>query len=266
MRRQTVRTRSHAGSGRWASRSRVQQDGQTWIPSWPCGCPRSDALHEVTSADTADADAKRADTQPRDTRTSTPGHWKAGAWTSHARTPGTGHRRSGRLDTHAHRTLDRRTLDTRMWTGRPRPRWASGPLGPHDEPTVTTTALPTTTSTTRPTTTSERPATSLRAADTGLTPGDGVTASTRPRATRRTVAPPTTRHRTSPPTTRRRQTTTCHRANATPTIRPCAFRPTRLISIAARSRTGTSGCVPPTLTGLTATATTSAARPSDPDD
>jgi hypothetical protein len=133
-------------------------------------------------------------------------------------------------------------------------------------PTVTTTALPTTTSTTRPTTTSERPATTLRAADTGLTPGDGVTASTRPRATRRTVAHPPRG------TGRRRRRLVVgrpqprHRANATPTIRPCAFRPTRLISIAARSRTGTSGCVPPTLTGLTATATASAARPSDPDD
>jgi hypothetical protein len=74
-------------------------------------------------------------------------------------------------------------------------------------PTVNTTALPTTTSTTRPTTTSEQPATTLRAADAGLTPDDGVTAS-RPKPTRRAVAPPTTRHRTSPPTTRRRQTTT----------------------------------------------------------
>jgi hypothetical protein len=49
------------GSGRWSSRPRIQQDGQTG-PSWPCGCPRSNTPHEATGADTADADAERADT------------------------------------------------------------------------------------------------------------------------------------------------------------------------------------------------------------
>ena len=64
-------------------------------PSWPCGCRRTDALHEVTGADTADADAERADTDPGH-RTSTPdsgqrtrGHHMRGHWTF-TRTPDTG--------------------------------------------------------------------------------------------------------------------------------------------------------------------------------
>jgi hypothetical protein len=54
---------------------------------------RTDALHEVTGADTADADAERADTDPGTPDVHT-GQWTADGWTSPARTPDghTGHR------------------------------------------------------------------------------------------------------------------------------------------------------------------------------
>jgi hypothetical protein len=107
MRRQTHRTRGHLAQ---ADGRAVRGYSRMARPGSLLGrvVVRSDALHEVTGADTADADAERADTDAGH-RTSTPGHWKAGAWTSHARTPGTGHRRGGRLDTH--RTPDTRRTD-----------------------------------------------------------------------------------------------------------------------------------------------------------
>jgi hypothetical protein len=64
-------------------------------PSWPCGCRRTDALHEVTGADTADADAERADTDPGTPDvhtgqwTADRGHHMRGHWTF-TRTPDTG--------------------------------------------------------------------------------------------------------------------------------------------------------------------------------
>jgi len=107
----------------------TRRDGQT-RPSWPCGCRPTDALHEVTGADTADADAERADTDPRDTgrphRTV-----DSGSWTSHARTldvhPDTGHRTRGRdrvlgqgdLDTAGTGQTSRTTTTTRPPAGTP---------------------------------------------------------------------------------------------------------------------------------------------------
>jgi hypothetical protein len=64
-------------------------------PSWPCGCRRTDALHEVTGADTADADAEHADTDPGTPDvhtgqwTADRGHHMRGHWTF-TRTPDTG--------------------------------------------------------------------------------------------------------------------------------------------------------------------------------
>jgi hypothetical protein len=64
-------------------------------PSWPCGCRRTDALHEVTGADTADANAERADTDPGTPDvhtgqwTADRGHHMRGHWTF-TRTPDTG--------------------------------------------------------------------------------------------------------------------------------------------------------------------------------
>jgi len=98
-------------------------------PSWPCGCRRTDALHEVTGADTADADAERGH-RPRDTgrphRTV-----DSGSWTSHARTPDvhpdTGHPTRGRdrvlgqgdLDTAGTGQISRTTTTTRPPAGTP---------------------------------------------------------------------------------------------------------------------------------------------------
>jgi hypothetical protein len=70
----------------------TRRDGQT-RPSWPCGCRRTDALHEVTGADTADAE--RADTDPGTPDvhtgqwTADRGHHRRGHWTF-TRTPDTG--------------------------------------------------------------------------------------------------------------------------------------------------------------------------------
>jgi hypothetical protein len=130
---------SHAGSGRWSGRSRIRQEARPG-PSWPCGCPRTDAHHEVTGAATGDADAERADTDAGH-RTSTPGHWTADAWTSR---PLDGH--TGRVDIacadarRSHRTLDTglrtRTDATEYADGRPRhdrhPDRHPGP--PHHRP------------------------------------------------------------------------------------------------------------------------------------
>ena len=61
------RTRSHAGSGRWSSRSRIRQDGQiqTPPPDHVAG-RRTDELHELTGADTAGR-GRRTRTPTRDT-------------------------------------------------------------------------------------------------------------------------------------------------------------------------------------------------------
>jgi hypothetical protein len=95
---------------------------------------RSDALHDVTGADTADAE--RADTDAGH-RTSTPGQWTADAWTSHARTLDghTGHRTpdawtrpergQDNLDTVSIRTdiLDHHDHSTGRWDNEP---WTCG--------------------------------------------------------------------------------------------------------------------------------------------
>jgi hypothetical protein len=81
-------------------------------PSWPCGCPRSDALHEVTGADTADADAERVDTDAGH-RTSTPGPWKADR----------GHRMRGYRSLDTGRADAGHPADTGHWTDG---RWKRG--------------------------------------------------------------------------------------------------------------------------------------------
>jgi hypothetical protein len=133
MRRQTVRTRSHPGSGRWSSRSRIRQDGQTRAPPGPVAARRTGA-HEVIGADTADA-GRGTRGHRRENRTCTPGHWTADAWTSHTRTltvtpyPWTSHARTldghtghGRVDAseYADRaTSARRASGQTSWTPRP---------------------------------------------------------------------------------------------------------------------------------------------------
>jgi hypothetical protein len=84
---------------------------------------RTDALHEVTGADTADADAERADTDAgrRTPRRRTRGHRTRGHWTL---TPDT-----------RHRTPDAWTL-TENADRATKARQASGHLGHHDEPTA----------------------------------------------------------------------------------------------------------------------------------
>jgi hypothetical protein len=71
LRRQTVRSRSHPGSGRWSCRSRIRRDGQT-RPSWPCACPLHRHAPRSHRCRHRGRGRERADTQPRDTGTSTP--------------------------------------------------------------------------------------------------------------------------------------------------------------------------------------------------
>ena len=97
-------------------------------PSWPCGCRRTDALHELTGADTADADAERADTDPGTPNvhtgqwTADRGHHMRGHWTF-TRTPDT-----GRVD--ATEYSDRATSTRQAPDRHPgSPRLPDGPLG-----------------------------------------------------------------------------------------------------------------------------------------
>ena len=99
-------------------------------PSWPCDCRRTDAPHEVTGADTADAE--RADTDPGTPDvhtgqwTADRGHHMRGHWTF-TRTPDTGHRTRGRdrvlgqgdLDTAGTGQTSRCTTTTRPPAGTP---------------------------------------------------------------------------------------------------------------------------------------------------
>jgi hypothetical protein len=92
------RTRSHAGSGRWSSCSRIRQDGQIQTPLLTMCLPAAPTSSTSSPVRTQrDADAERADTDAGH-RTSTPGHWTVNAWTSHARTL-EGHTRHRTLDT-----------------------------------------------------------------------------------------------------------------------------------------------------------------------
>jgi hypothetical protein len=77
-------------------------------PSWPCGCRRTDALHEVTGADTPDADVERADTD-----LGTP-DVHTGQWTADRRHHMRGHRTFTR-------TPDTRRVDATEYSDR-RPR------------------------------------------------------------------------------------------------------------------------------------------------
>jgi hypothetical protein len=122
LRRQTVRTRSHAGSGRWSSRSGTRRDGQT-RPSWPCGCqPHRRAPRSHRSRHRGCGRGTRGHRPPDTGRP----HWTvdSGSWTSHARTldvhPDTRHRTRGRdrvlrqgdLDTAGTRQISRTTTTT----------------------------------------------------------------------------------------------------------------------------------------------------------
>ena len=113
-----------AGSGRCPSRPWVRQGGQTMaLAVWLS----TDALHEVTGADTTDADG---DAERADTDAGHPGQWTPGH--PDTRTLDTGRADIARADT-GHLTPDAWTL-TEDADRATKPRQASGHLGRHDEP------------------------------------------------------------------------------------------------------------------------------------
>jgi hypothetical protein len=112
------RTRSHAGSGRWSSRSRIRQDGQIqtllltmWLPAAPTSSTSSPVRTQ------RDADAERADTDADtghphpDIGQPTRGHRRRGHWTV---TPDTGHRTRGRDRIRGQGDLDTEGIPDRL--------------------------------------------------------------------------------------------------------------------------------------------------------
>jgi hypothetical protein len=115
------RTRSHAGSGRWSSRSRIRQDGQIQTPLLTMWLPRrTDELHELTGADTAGRGRRtrghRRGTPDIHTRTLDSRRVDiayADTGRSH-RTPDTGHRTRGRDRVRGQGDLDTEGIPDRL--------------------------------------------------------------------------------------------------------------------------------------------------------